>query len=49
MLIQCLIQVLESEVKAYRDMINNMGKEANRLQNLDPGSAKEIAATQVGY
>lgn len=41
------MQVLESEVKAYKDIIKNMGKEADRLQKLDPASAKEISSTQV--
>jgi len=44
--VHCL-KVLDSELKAYKGIVKNLGKEAEKLKNADPADAKEIAAKQV--
>jgi hypothetical protein len=40
-------QVLESEVKAYTGIVQDLGKEADKLKKADPVNAKEIGNKQV--
>ena len=42
------MQVLESEVKTYTGIVQNMGKEADKLKKADPLNSKEIVNKQVG-
>ena len=48
MLLHCL-KVLDSELKAYKGIVKNLGKEAEKLKKTDPADAKEIATMQVYY
>jgi len=38
---------LESEVKAYTGIIQDLGKEADKLKKADPVNSKEITNKQV--
>lgn len=40
-------KVLDSELKAYKGIVQNLGVEADKLQKADPPNAKEIATKQV--
>lgn len=39
--------MLESEVKAYTGIVQDLGKEADKLKKMDPVNAREIANKQV--